>query len=150
MNAPASSCSSAPHHEWVAGVERDRLERLAEDREAAVEHVFRGIEAHLDVFPVMLWPGEATWISEQVARGDWNDEGLVDLLGPSRVAQEVPLGMLLDEFLYDEDYGQDIQAALPPIKRAELARKLDALAQDAAGDPEELAWLRETYPTFFD
>ena len=128
----------------------ERLQRLSTDREAAVDQVFGSIEAWLDTVPVMLHPGEATWIVERCILGPEGDTELIQLLGPKRAAAEIPLDMLLEDFLWDEDCGLDLQAALPPEKRAELDAKLDVLMKEAAGDPEEIAWLLERFPSFFD
>lgn len=55
------------------------------------------VRAWVDEFPVILHPGEATWIAERSILGDWSDFGpgssqdvLLRFLGPDRVAAEVP------------------------------------------------------------
>ena len=116
----------------------------------------RAIKAWLDEFPVFLRPGEATWIAARDAANDWQafgrsaQEALVYFLGPSRLAEEMPLDKLLEDYLWDEDYGPRLQASLPPEKRAELEAKLHGLMAEVAGDPEEVAWLLEKFPSFFD
>jgi Fe-S-cluster formation regulator IscX/YfhJ len=126
-----------------------RLQLFSDDREAAVEDVLGSVKAWLDEFPVMLQPGEATWITEQVVLGPSGEDDLVRFLGLTRVAAELPLDMLFDDYLWDEDYGLQLQAALPPEKRTELAAKLDALMEQT-DDPEEIEWLLERFPTLFD
>ena len=97
----------------------------------------------------MLQPGEATWIAEHVVLGPEGNDGLIRFLGPSRVVAAMPVEKLFEDLLWDEDYGPALQAALPPEKRAELEAKLHALIEKS-DDPEEIAWLLETFPSFFD
>lgn len=136
------------HNKNVVQALSKRLQLFSDDREAAVDNVFGGIQSWLDEFPVMLQPGEAIWIAEQVVVGPAGEEDLLRFLGPTRVAAELPLDKLFDDYLWDGDYGPQLQAALPPGKRAELAAKLDALMEQT-DDPEEIEWLIERFPAFF-
>lgn len=112
-------------------------------------------KALLDDFPVMLRPGEATWIAEHSREKEWgayaypNERQLVYFLGPERLAAEIPLDKLFEDYLWNDDYGPALQAALPPEKRAELNDKLKSIVQ-TSNDPEEVAWLLEKYPSFFE
>lgn len=111
-------------------------------------------KALLDDFPVMLRPGEATWIAENSERKDWgayaypSEHELVGFLGLERLAAEVPLDKLFEAALWNEEYGPALQAALPPGKRAELQTRLEALLE-ASREGEDLAWVLERFPSFF-
>jgi hypothetical protein len=135
-----------PYGAFLASPEADQI------ADAAIR---RGIKACLDEFPVFLRPGEATWIAEREVANDWRQygrstqEALVYFLGPERLAAEVPLDTLFEDYLWDLDYGPRLQATLPPEKRAELNAKLHAL-MEKSDDPEEIAWLRNRFPSFFD
>lgn len=112
-------------------------------------------KAMLDEYPVMLRPGEATWIAEHSVKKDSgayahpNEKMLVFFLGPERLTAEMPLDKLFEDLLWNEDYGPALQAALPREKREELRVKLHGLLEKSE-DPEEIAWLLERFPSFFN
>ncbi len=126
----------------------ERLERLA-DPDKAAAHLLGRFKSVLENCPVVLQPGEATWIVENMFLGTGGKEELVYLLGPSRLAAEIPVDKLLEEYLGEEGYGPKIQAALPPAKRAELADRLAFLAEAARHQPEDLERLRSGFPSCF-
>lgn len=129
------------HHSHMLNSLAQRLQLFSNDREAVVDSVLGSVEAWLDQLPVMLQPGEATWIVEQVVLGPSGEDELLRFLGLTRVAAELPLDKLFEDYLWDEDYGAQLQAALPPAKHEELTAKLAALLQHT-DDPEEIEWLQ--------
>jgi len=76
----------------------------------------RDIEAWLQVFPIILRPGEATWIVERETANDWRSYSLtakaaiIKFLGPQRLLAELPperAAELRDDYADDDEVDFD-------------------------------------------
>ncbi len=94
---------NTPYGAFLAGYEANEI---------TDPYVLAGIESWLRQFPVILQPGEATWIAERIAAKDWGQYGrtpevaLILFLGPDRLIAELPPARIaeLRTYYYDEQF----------------------------------------------
>ena len=94
---------------WGHALRMPEIEAIADDK------VRSSIRSWLEEdFPILVQPGELTWIAERERSGDWKrfaptmTEAMVIYLGPERLLREMPDGERMDELLakYPQLFGR--------------------------------------------